>query len=261
MTNSQNRLAHHTFSLKKSLKDSNKDSQKDSNKKDSNKESPNKNQSEYVPKPFIARGSRVKRCDDCMLPHWVCICEHVPKLQSKSEFWLITHYKEVYKPTNSGRLLSMCFDNAKTYVWHRTEPEEGLLEQLQRTDIQPYIVFPDDQDGYQDRVTYEVNIEANTEGSKTPVFILLDATWRQARRMFRLSEYLQDLPVLSLKPEQVSEFLLRKETSDEHLCTAEVAVNVLALAGEQENSEQFGKFYDLFNRSYKAGKMNTKLND
>jgi len=232
VTDSQNRLAHHHAS-------------------------PNKNQSEYVPRPFLARGSKVKRCDDCMLPHWVCICSQVPKLQSDSEFWLITHYKEVYKPTNSGRLLPMCFDNAKTYVWHRTEPEEGLLEQLKRTDIQPYIVFPDDQDGYQNRVTYKVEVEE----TKTPVFILLDATWRQARRMFRLSEYLQDLPVLSLKPEQVSEFLLRKETSDEHLCTAEVAVNVLALAGEQKNSEQFGKFYDLFNRSYKAGKMNTVLKD
>ncbi len=39
-----------------------------------------------------------------------------------------------------------------------------------------------------------------------PLFILLDGTWSEARKMFRKSPYLEHLPVLSLAPEQLSRY-------------------------------------------------------
>jgi len=49
--------------------------------------------------------------------------------------------------------------------------------------------------------------------------------------MFRKSPYLNHLPVLSLPPEQLSRYRLRRSTRDDHLCTSEVAALCLALAG------------------------------
>lgn len=62
---------------------------------------------------------------------------------------------------------------------------------------------------------------------KRPLFVLLDATWTEARKMFRKSPYLDALPVLSLTPAQLSRYRLRRSTRGEHLCTAEVAAMCL----------------------------------
>jgi DTW domain-containing protein YfiP len=42
------------------------------------------------------------------------------------------------------------------------------------------------------------------ETDKRPLFILLDGTWAEARKMFGRSPYLDGLPVLSLQPNQIS---------------------------------------------------------
>ncbi len=55
--------------------------------------------------------------------------------------------------------------------------------------------------------------------------------------MFRRSLYLNHLPVLSLQPEQLSRYSLRRSTREDHLCSSEVAALCLALAGEQHAGE------------------------
>ncbi len=67
---------------------------------------------------------------------------------------------------------------------------------------------------------------------KHPLFVLLDATWQQARKIFRKSPYLNHLPALSLQPKQLSHYRLSRSTRDDHLCTSEVATLCLALCSE-----------------------------
>ena len=47
--------------------------------------------------------------------------------------------------------------------------------------------------------------------------------------MFRKSPYLDGLPVLSLKPEQISRYRLRRSKREDHFCTSEVAALCLEL--------------------------------
>ncbi len=77
------------------------------------------------------------------------------------------------------------------------------------------------------RVTNTVAVDC----SKRPLFILLDATWTEARKIFRKSPYFDRLPILSLLPDRLSRYRLRRSTRSEHLCTAEVAALCLELAG------------------------------
>ena len=91
----------------------------------------------------------------------------------------------------------------------------------------PYLVFPGEYVAPQ-RVVEEVRLAPG----KRPLFVLLDATWTEARKMFRKSPYLDALPVLSLTPAQLSRYRLRRSTRGEHLCTAEVAAMCLELAGD-----------------------------
>lgn len=85
---------------------------------------------------------------------------------------------------------------------------------------------------------------------KRPLFVLLDGTWSEARKMFRKSPYLDRLPVLSLQPEQLSRYRLRRSSRDEHLCTSEVAALCLALAGEQRAAGILEAYLDVFTNHY-----------
>jgi DTW domain-containing protein YfiP len=89
--------------------------------------------------------------------------------------------------------------------------------------------------------------------------VVLDATWTQARKMFRKSPYLDGLPVLGLRPDQLSRYGLRRSCRGEHLCTAEVAALCLELAGEQQAATALDDWLDLFSEHYLAAKHHRAL--
>jgi DTW domain-containing protein YfiP len=86
------------------------------------------------------------------------------------------------------------------------------------------------------------------------LFILLDATWPEARKMFRKSPYLNALPVLSLKPEHVSRYQLRRSKRDDHFCTSEVAAMCLELAGEAQAADTLQAYLDVYTHHYLQAK-------
>lgn len=131
---------------------------------------------------------------------------------------LLMHDVEPMKPSNTGWLIADVIDDTSAFPWSRTAVEPELLTLLADPQWQPYIVFPGEFVAPQ-RVVNEVRV---TDG-KRPLFILLDGTWSEARKMFRKSPYLEHLPVLSLEPEQLSRYKLRRSKRDDHFCTAEVA--------------------------------------
>ncbi|REC93536.1 tRNA-uridine aminocarboxypropyltransferase [Kushneria indalinina] len=202
-------------------------------------------------KPFNARGSLVKRCEQCRMPGLHCICAYRLQVATRAQFWLITHRIEHYKPTNTGRLIGDCIMDTRVFEWSRTEPDPTLLAALADPRFAPCLVFPDDQEDYRHRV---VDVTRACDTSRIPVFILLDGTWRQARRMFRRSDYLAELPIVALRTERLTRYRLRKAASPEHLCTAEVAAELLHQAGDEEGAQVLDDYFTVFNEQYAAAR-------
>jgi DTW domain-containing protein YfiP len=90
--------------------------------------------------------------------------------------------------------------------------------------------------------------------ARRPLFVLLDATWPEARKMFRKSPYLDALPVLSLQADHASRYQLRRSTRSEHFCTSEVAALCLALAGEAQAAAVLAAWLDVFTHHYQRAK-------
>ncbi|WP_137820452.1 tRNA-uridine aminocarboxypropyltransferase [Pseudomonas sp. 2FG] len=200
-------------------------------------------------KPFIARGSRAVRCEHCRVIDSYCLCAWRPRMQTQAGVCLLMHDVEPLKPTNTGWLIADVVPDTFAYSWFRTsvEPEVPML--LNDPQWQPYVVFPGEFVA-PERVVTEVSLE---EG-KRPLFILLDATWTEARKMFRKSPYLDSLPVLSLQPEQLSRYRLRRSKRDDHLCTSEVAALCLELAGEQRAGAALDAYLEVFTAHYLGAK-------
>ncbi|MFA0502789.1 DTW domain-containing protein, partial [Vibrio sp. 10N.222.46.A1] len=72
------------------------------------------------------------------------------------------------------------------------------------------------------------------------------------------SEYLQDLPVLSIEPESVSQYMMRKSDNEQHLSTAEVASLVLKQAGEEQGAKTLQLWFETFRESYMLSKTRYK---
>jgi DTW domain-containing protein YfiP len=92
------------------------------------------------------------------------------------------------------------------------------------------------------------------EAGPRPLFILLDGTWAEARKMFSRSPYLDPLPVLSLEPAQRSRYLLRRSRREDHFCTSEVAALCLDLAGDRVAARTLTAYLDVFTHHYLEAK-------
>ncbi|MGM0536298.1 MAG: tRNA-uridine aminocarboxypropyltransferase [Pseudomonadota bacterium] len=208
---------------------------------------------------FKARGSFVTRCEGCNLPVLNCLCPYRVSATSDAKVWLLTHPLEFHKPTNTGRLIGDILPDTEVFTWYRTAPDPRLLALLEDRRYAPCVIFPDDQPDYADRVVGMEHVTANQADGRIPVFIILDGTWRQARRIFRKSPYLDRLPVLPLSTERLTRYRLRKPASAAHLCTAEVAIELLRQAGDAEAAEVLDDYFDVFNASYAASRRHEKL--
>ncbi len=160
---------------------------------------------------------------------------------------------EPLKPSNTGWLIADVVADTFAFGWARTEVDPALLTLLSDPQWQPYVVFPAKfADGA--RVVHEVAHDADTQPMKRPLFILLDGTWDEARKMFRKSPYLQNFSVLSLHPEQLSRYTLRRAQSEAHFCTAEVGAMCLSLADDVLAGQALNAYFDVFTTHYLKAK-------
>ncbi|MGF1755039.1 DTW domain-containing protein [Vibrio makurazakiensis] len=207
-------------------------------------------------KPFNARGCKVVRCQHCQIKQDHCICEYQPDIDTNVAAMLIVSDNEVLKPSNTGRLIVDTIKESYVYQWNRTEPSSEMLDILNDERYQPVVVFPEDYTDDKSRVI--TDLSTTRDLNKTLLFIFLDGSWREARKIFRRSEYLQNLPVLSIEPDSVSQYMMRKSDNDQHLSTAEVASLVLKQAHEVEAGEVLQLWFETFRESYMLSKTRYK---
>lgn len=214
-------------------------------------------------KPYVARGAGLVRCAGCRLIASHCICALRPVVPTCAGVCLLMGDIEALKPSNTGWLIADVVADTWAFGWARTAVAPELLTLLADPQWQPYVVFPAEYAEAKQRVVTEVpaatlGVEGNVV--KRPLFVLLDGTWSEARKMFRKSPYLDRLPVLSLHPEQVSSYRLRRSTQEHHFCTAEVAALCLALAGEARAAESLVAWFDVFSERYLCIREQLPLN-
>ena len=215
-------------------------------------------------KPFLARGGSDKpRCADCRLAATHCLCAMRPDVPTNAGMCLIMADIEALKPSNTGWLIADVVADTFAFGWARTEVDPALLALLADPQWQPYVVFPGEfveasrvvtQLIEHHRTTGEATLGPNGGLPKRPLFVLLDATWPEARKMFRKSPYLDRLPVLSLASDQISRYKLRRSKRDDHFCTSEVGALCLELAGESHAAQTLEAYLDVFTHHYLQAK-------
>ncbi|WP_395010017.1 tRNA-uridine aminocarboxypropyltransferase [Undibacterium sp.] len=213
-------------------------------------------------RPFLARGGPSgERCAGCRLILSHCLCDLRSVVPTQAGVCLLMAEHETLKPSNTGWLIADVIPQTWAFGWARTTVEPALLALLADPQWQPYVVFPGEFVPAE-RVVSQLLPSRNVGEStveKKPLFVLLDATWPEARKIFKKSPYLNTFPVLSLTPEQLSRYRLRRSRRDDHLCTSEVAALCLALAGETLAAQTMEAYLDVFTEHYLSAKQQRKI--
>ena len=217
-------------------------------------------------RPFLARGGpHGERCGGCRLILSHCLCALRPVVPTHAGVCLLMAEHEAFKPSNTGWLIADVVPDTMAFAWARTTVNPALLALLADPQWQPYLVFPSEFVA-PERVITQLPTQLPSESrcadghvDKRPLFILLDATWSEARKIFKKSPYLNHLPVLSFAPEQLSRYRLRRSRCDEHLCTAEVAALCLGLAGDTLAAQTLEAYLDVFSDHYLCAKQQRKV--
>lgn len=219
---------------------------------------------EISTKPFKARGFRVERCEICRLASTNCICQWREQTDCQAGFLLLMYDTEVLKPSNTGRLIADVIPNCFAFLWSRTEVESSLLAILNDKKWQPFVIFPQEYATPSQQIINNVPVLTS---DKKPLFIMLDGSWREAKKMFRKSPYLSHLPVLSIDlnalaiEDKTSQYQIRKAINPNQLATAEVAAHILALAGEHDTSQRLTAWFNLFTYQYQKSVCRTNYGD
>jgi len=204
-------------------------------------------------KPFLARGGfKRERCARCRLAVTHCMCSLRTPVPTRAGFCLLMGDIEALKPSNTGWLVADLIADTFAFEWSRTAPDPALLALLRDPAWCCHVVFPGEYAAAQ-RVVHSVqptDAVGPESVNRRPLFILLDGTWSQARKMFGRSPCLEHLPVLSLAPAHASNYRLRRSHRGDHFCTSEVAALCLALAGDALAAEALDAYLDVFTHHY-----------
>ncbi|OAJ94342.1 tRNA-uridine aminocarboxypropyltransferase [Vibrio bivalvicida] len=198
-------------------------------------------------------------CPQCKL-QYQCVCHKLPSINTRFHLALLTHENEATRETNTGQWLDKSLSSTSVHIWQRTQPCDKLLAMLQSEKYQAYLLFPGDKS-----VAVTQAVAQAKQNSKTPLFIVLDGTWQEAKKMLRKSHWLKVLPLIRINPTKNSSYQLRRNQEQGHLCTIEVGCEILKEVGQTEQANQLLTFFDHYMQAFKADKsghaLKTKTND
>jgi DTW domain-containing protein YfiP len=152
------------------------------------------------------------RCPRCLLQRRVCLCADLPTVITRTRVVIVRHHLERHRSSNSGRLAHLALPNSEI-VDHGGALGVAVLPPLDGA----WLVFPEGAPMLAPPVPPPRQL------------VVLDATWSQARRMFRKLAALRGLPILRLPDVAVPVARLRESPGPGRVSTIEAIAGALRL--------------------------------
>ncbi len=160
-----------------------------------------------------------KRCEGCQRPVSRCLCSAIPRLHSTTRIVIIQHPSERHHALNTARFLAAGLINAELHIVERIAPDSALYCQLADPARRTEVLFPGP----------AASRLAPATDPRAHQLVLLDGTWRKARKLLHLNPILAALPQVALAPGLASRYRLRKAPAPGALSTIEAGVAALEM--------------------------------
>ena len=152
------------------------------------------------------------RCPRCLFPERVCLCAAMPSVATRTRVVIVRHHLERFRSSNSGRLAHLAIPNS-VLVEHGGRAGFAELPPLAGA----WLLFP------------EGDVATAAPDPPPRQLVVLDATWSQARRMYRKLDALRGLPTLRLPSVGAAVARLREAPAPDRVSTIEAIAAALRL--------------------------------
>lgn len=156
-------------------------------------------------------------CSDCDFLKSRCLCDTLKNIPNNTHLIVLQHPSESKHPLNTVRIMKKSFKEMTVMVGEDFSNDLKLNTLLCDTKNECALLYP----GPASEVLDEKSNKTITH------LILIDGTWRKAKKIFLLSKNLQTLPAIKLNPEENSEYRIRKSPTEGALSTLEASVEAL----------------------------------
>ncbi len=168
--------------------------------------------------------TRDARCEVCRLTPGLCVCASLPRIDCPLEIILVRHAKEEHSQSNTGSLLHRLLPGSRILRYARgAEPFDA--SPLKKNGV--HVLFP----------RPGATIATPKVAPAISTLVLLDAKWRQARRMSTRIEALRTAPFLTLPDDVRPRWVLRKPRVAGQVSTIEAAAVALGRLGHTQAAD------------------------
>ncbi|PCJ42804.1 MAG: DTW domain-containing protein [SAR86 cluster bacterium] len=169
------------------------------------------------------------RCTGCKLPPRWCICPAAEIIHTPLQIDLLSHPRELNRPSSTGNLIKRVIKGARQIVWNQTASHDTQLTAIAGREL--LILHPDGKP-----------LPKRTDLSAIQ-FLLLDGYWNEARGMSNDLSTRGDF--VSLPMHGPSRYWLRGKQEEERYSTAETVVFLLQALGLPEASDKLQVQFEL----------------
>ena len=157
-------------------------------------------------------------CPRCGRPLVVCYCARLHVLPTQTRVILLQHPREHETGVGTARMAHLSLPNSVLRVG--VDFSRDAVVQAELADASAaYVLFPK-------RGARDIREMRGVPDAK---LVVLDGTWREARKLLHLNPWLQQLPVVAFTPSHPSEYHIRKEPAAHCVSTIEALAEALSL--------------------------------
>ncbi len=156
-------------------------------------------------------------CNQCQRPINVCLCAHLVSLVAPCKVLILQHSSEQKQPLATVPILQMCLSPLEVLVGEDFTTHarvKSLLSQANNCRV----LFPADNSR-----AWRVGEQAGSN-EKVDTLIILDGTWRKAKKIWHLNPWLKQIPCVGLSHVPKSQYQIRSSSIEGGVSTLEAVI-------------------------------------
>ncbi|HEY4184455.1 MAG TPA: tRNA-uridine aminocarboxypropyltransferase, partial [Polyangia bacterium] len=172
-------------------------------------------------------------CERCRRPTQVCYCAHVHELPTRTRVVLLQHPRERHVAVGTARMAHLVLSNSVLRLGLDFSIDPVVTAELAASP-DTYLLFPGP----------NARDAASLPRDRPITLVVLDGTWWQARKLFKLNPALAALPQVAFSPRSASAYRIRRQPAAFCLSTIEALAEVLPLL--EPDGAPLGRLLDPF---------------
>ncbi len=201
------------------------------------------------------------RCTSCYLQQPWCICAQIQAVTVSVDLFILRHWKESWRTSNTGRLATLAIENASLFDYG--EPG-AVLDDTPLLEPGTFLLFPSlaESEGLLADATeppstpLEALVDSGTRPSK---LVIVDASWSQARKLVRRIPALRDLPRVTFASSNKVTTRLRRPPFPGAMATIEAVSAAVGILGNPGTMATLDSLFARFVHNARAQRGGDRL--